>query len=233
MTNHFGRAIGLSVVSLGLLALILSAPAGDLSSAGENSPLATADPGDSAAEELRAQTGDRILSSGLTAESVLDRWGEASQKAAKSIIEKYGQPDEVSEGRLVWHNTGAFQKTIVYKEELPRDFPSPHVDVLEQFVESNVPFEKYGDLARFDGSLHADRTSGLLSARGPSETDNFIALNLAHEIVATGRTVESAREAYARAAALEAAGKTSPYSQGLLFKTRGRAQPDPDKEPAR
>lgn len=234
MTNHFGRTVGVSIVALGLLALVLSAPAGDQINASETPPppardWSTADTGDAAAEQLRAQTGDRPVVNGLSADSVLDAWGEASQKAAKAVIQRYGQPDEVSESALVWHNTGAFQKTIVHKEELPRNFPAPHADVLEQFVEYAVPYEKYGDLARFDGSLHADRTAGTLSARGPDEADNFIALNLAHEIIATGRTVESARQAYARASQLASSGKSTPYSAGLLFKTRGRAQPDPDR----
>jgi hypothetical protein len=250
MTNNLGRTIGVSIVGLGLLALVISAPAGDQPSAetgrpspgqdwtapgrapdpfagGEAAP--TQAPGDDIADQMRAQTGDRLPSPAGTADAVTDRWGSASQRAAKAIIEKYGQPDEVSDSRLVWHNTGAFIKTVVYKDALEHNFPAPHADVLEQFVEYSVPLDKYDDLARLDGSLHADRTAGTLSARGPDERDNFIALNLAHEVVEGKRSVDGARAAYAQTVQLTLAGKSSPYTQGLLFKTRGRGTPDPDR----
>lgn len=244
MTDQFGRTIGIAVVGLGLLALTLSTPGESqdwgvdrpvtAAPADEEAPASTVrDTGQNAADELRAQTGDRLLGSTPGVKGVVERWGAASRRAAESIIEKYGPPDEISEGRLVWSNTGAFRKTVVYKDELRRHFPTPRADVLEQYIEYNVPYEKLPDLARFHGSLKPDRTAGLLSARGPSESDNVIALNLAHELLQGKRTVDGARSAYARLAALSEAGKTSPYSEGLLFKTRGRAKPDPDRPSTR
>lgn len=253
MTNTVGRTIGVSIVGLGLLALVLSSPAGDQPAAEtgqqpKSSPewnAASAPPADpfargegntpasssvdDSADQMRAQTGDRLPSTAGTTAAVFERWSAASQRAARAVIEKYGQPDEVSDSQLVWHNTGAFKKTVVYKEELARSFPAPHADVLEQSIDYAVPFDKYGDLARLDGSLHADRTAGTLSARGPSEQDNFIALNLAHEVIAGKRSVDGARAAYAQAVTLLLAGKSTPYSQALLFKTRARGTADPDK----
>lgn len=231
MTNHFGRAVGVSIVGLGLLALVISAPAGDQpypAEAAATKPDYT-DPGDRVAEQLRGMTGDRIPAASTGgAEAVVERWGETARRTALAVVEKYGQADEVSDGQLVWHNTGAFTKTIVYKEEIPHNFPAPHADVIEQFVELPVPVEKYTELARFDGSLHADRTTGLLSARHQSERDNILALNLAAEIVQGKRTAASARKVAAKAHALASSGKVSPYTQALLFKPRG-GSPDPDR----
>ncbi len=222
MNQKLGRAVGVTIVGLGLLALVISAPAGDQTYPGT-------DVGERAADALRAETGDRLpMSAADTADSIAASWGAASRRAAQAVMEKYGQPDEVSEGQLVWHNTGAFRKTVVYKEELSHNFPSPHADVLEQFIEFRYPIGRYDELARFDGSVHPDRTAGLLSARGASEQDNFAALNLAHEIALGRRTASSARSALARIQQLGASGKTSPYTQGLLFKARAHGQADPD-----
>jgi hypothetical protein len=223
MTNHLGRAMGVTIVGLGLLALVVSAPADDQNGGAARS---TPDIGDRAADQLRGLTGDRMPARG--AEVALDSWGDASRRAADAITQKYGDPDEVSDGRLVWHNTGMFRMTVVHKDPVLHNFPSPHADVLEQSIECRVPLERYGDLARFDGSVRPDRTTGLLSARGADEASNFAALNLAREIAEGKRSVDSARRAFGRISYLKAAGKTSPYTQGLLFKARSPAA-DPDQ----
>lgn len=231
MTNHVGRAIGVSIVGIGLLALVLSSPGGgDATYAGyASAETGINNLGDSAADQMRSLTGDRMPSAKGALESVLSRWGDSSRAAAQAVIEKYGRPDEVSDGQLVWNNTGAFRKTIVYKDEVPHNFPVPHADVIEQFVEYKVPADKHSALARFDGSLRADRTTGLLSSRSSSERDNFAVLNLAHEVVTGKRTPEQARDQLARVAALTLSGKTSPYTQGLLFKSRARDHADMDR----
>jgi hypothetical protein len=162
------------------------------------------------------------------AEISIDGWGEAARRAADIVTQKYGEPDEVSDSQLIWHNTGMFRMTVVHKQPLAHNFPQPHSDVLEQFVEFRVPLERYADLARFDGSVRPDRTSGLVSARGSDEASNFAALNLAHEIAEGKRSPDSARRARAKIAQLASAGKTSPYTQGLLFKSSASAA-DPDQ----
>jgi hypothetical protein len=70
--------------------------------------------------------------------------------------------------------------------------------VLEQFIPCRVPVDKFDDLAAFDGSVLVDRTKGLMSARCAGEGGNFVALNLAHEIVQGHQDVETARTAMPR-----------------------------------
>ena len=118
----------------------------------------------------------------LTADDVIEDWKEASKTAAQDMMEMYGQPDEVTESVLIWHENGGWLRTVVYKNEIPHDFPTPHVDVVEQWVRYRVPPDMFDDLARFDGSVMAERTSGLLSARCEKESSNILALNLADEI---------------------------------------------------
>jgi len=45
----------------------------------------------------------------------------------------------------------------------------PHKDVLEQFVNRNVPVEKFKELAQYDGSVIVERTKGEISARCDKE----------------------------------------------------------------
>lgn len=148
----------------------------------------------------------------------LNTWPETSQKVAKEMIQKYGQPAEVTPNRLIWHNTGPFKRTIVYKEEVQHEFPMPHKDVLEQFVNYMVPADKFDELASYDGSVICERTKGEMSARCDKEGANILALNLAHDIITDKRNVEEAREFYANAIMEMLKGNKPDYMHELQFK---------------
>lgn len=147
----------------------------------------------------------------------LSTWPETARMAATTMIEKYGQPAEVTSNRLIWHDTAPFKRTIVYKEEVQHDFPMPHKDVLEQFVDYEVPADKVDDLAMYDGSVIVERTKGEMSARCDKEGANYLALNLAHDVVEGERSVEEAREFYANAIREMLEGNPSDYMQSLQF----------------
>jgi hypothetical protein len=97
---------------------------------------------------------------------------------------------------LLWHKNGPWKRTIVNKEEVDHDFPMPHKDVMEQFVNYKVPPEKFDELAKYDGSVIVERTKGELSARCDKEEANFLALNLANDIIQGKKSVDEAREFY-------------------------------------
>jgi hypothetical protein len=113
------------------------------------------------------------------------------------MIEKYGQPDEVTAMRLVWHDNGPWKRTIVTKEETDHAFPMPHKDVLEQVIDYRVPTDKVDDLAKYDGSVIVERTKGELSARCDKEEANYLALNLANDVATGKKSPADAREQYA------------------------------------
>ncbi|CAM2845857.1 hypothetical protein PASE110613_04115 [Paenibacillus sediminis] len=96
--------------------------------------------------------------------------------------------------RIIWHNNGPWKRTIVYLDTVPHNFPTPHLDYLEQTIDYKVPVQLFDELAQFDGSLYPDRTSGEASAKCDQEAANFMALNLMHDIVTGRRTVEDARQ---------------------------------------
>jgi hypothetical protein len=103
-------------------------------------------------------------------------------------------------------------------EEVPHDFPMPHKDVLEQSVEYRVPPEKFDELAAYDGSVIVERTKGEISARCDKEAANFLALNLAHDIVRGEKSVGEARRFYGEAIKQMMDGNPPEYMQKIQFR---------------
>ena len=163
-------------------------------------------------------------------QQLIEEWPEASRKAARNMIEEYGQPDGVTDSHLVWRDNGPWLRTVVYKEPVQHNFPKPHKDVLEQFINYEVPPEKFSDLARFDGSLVVYRTNGEMSVRCDREAANIVGLNLAHDIIEGSRSVDEAREFYAQTIQQVAQGDRPEYARSLQFRTRtASATADPDE----
>lgn len=152
-----------------------------------------------------------------TARDVASGWPEEAEEAADSMLNRYGAPDGITGSLLIWHDKGPWREIIVKKDVIDHRFPSPHKDTLEQRVAYEVPVDKFDDLARFDGSLIAERTSGTLASRSQSEAMNFLALNLAHDIITNRRSVEEAREMHADIARAYMKGEQHPYTRGLRF----------------
>ena len=163
-----------------------------------------------------------------SASDIIRGWPHVSQQAAQRTIERYGEPDAVSDRMLVWHDNGPWKRTIVHRDEAPHNFPRAHTDVIEQTISYRVPADKFDELASFDGSVTADRTRGELSATCDREEMNFLALNLADEVVNGKRGVMEARQFYGQTVTMTEAGRESEYTQKLLFKSRGPAA-DPDQ----
>lgn len=172
----------------------------------------------------------RMESSGAVAsrDEMLRDWPMASREAARMMTAKYGQPDEATPSMLAWHDKGPWKHIIVSRQETQHDFPAPHADVMEQVVDYRVPPEMFDDLAMYDGSVIAERTKGELSARCDKEGANFLALNLAHEIVTGRRSVDDARQMYAEEIMKMKAGKMTAYTSGLMFGRMARTM-DPDR----
>lgn len=160
---------------------------------------------------------------------IVESWPKQAAESAKKLIAKYGQPNEATPSILVWFNNGPWKRTIITKEEVDHDFPMPHKDVMQQFIDYRVPPEKFDDLAKYDGSVIAERTKGELSARCDKEEANFLALNLANDIVHGKRTVEDARKFYADTIQAFMKGEKPPYTQGFQFELPKGNQGDRDK----
>lgn len=149
---------------------------------------------------------------------ILSHWEGDPLEGAYKIIRKYGYPQEVSMGKLTWYNNGPWKRTIVYRETVPHNFPTPHPDFLEQTIDYQVPVHLYDDIAAFDGSAYPDRTKGEASVMCDDEAMNFLGLNVMHEIVTGQRDVEGAKMFLAQTAFMYLKQNvSSPYTEGLIF----------------
>lgn len=157
-------------------------------------------------------------------------WPKASQIAAKMMMDKYGKPNESTPHMLIWYKNGPWKRTTVFDTESKHSFPVDHMDVMEQVIDHKVPVAKFSDLAAFDGSVTVRRTDGEMSAKCDKEGANFLAINLAHDVLTGKKTVEQARTFYANAIkefALQ--NKMSPYMKSFQFSMSKGTTNDTDK----
>ena len=165
-------------------------------------------------------------------EEMMSGWPQASKDAAMFMTKKYGAPATLTADMATWAKTGPWKRTIVYGKEYPHEFPAHHTDVMQQWVDYRVPPRMYDELAAYDGSVVPERTAGELSARCDKEAANFLALNLADEIVRKKRSVTDARRMYGEQIMALKAGKMAPYTERLMFDMMMNTN-DPDRAGAK
>lgn len=163
-----------------------------------------------------------------SARDIIADWPEASREAAQLVIDRYGEPHEATGSQLTWHQVGPWKRMVATREYWEHRFPTPHTDSVESFIDYQVPPEKFTDLARFDGSVIVERTTGEVSARCHDEEANLLALNLMHDIVTGERDVEGARGHYAKEFLDHRRGEPTPYMEELRFQPADGDAADPD-----
>ena len=164
------------------------------------------------------------------ADQVIAGWKATPQDVAKKMIDKYGEPQEVTANRLIWHNNGPWKYSELVNEEIAHDFPVPHKDMLRQVINYKVDAGKADDILQYDGSVILERTKGELSARCDKEEANFLAVNLADDVAKGRRSVDDARKFYAESMmAMMKENKKNDYLQGFKFQVAKAEQGDPDK----
>lgn len=148
---------------------------------------------------------------------VVAKWPEAAREAADLVLRAYGEPDEITPSEMVWFDAGPWKRIVATKRYFDHRFPVPHTDSVECFIDYDVPPGAASALAYFDGSVMVERTAGELSARCHDEQANFLALNLAHDIITGTKSVSQAREYYAEEFLNYRRGVPTPYMDGLRF----------------
>jgi hypothetical protein len=147
----------------------------------------------------------------------IQSWPEESREATQLVIDKYGEPHEATDTQLTWHRVGPWKRIVASKAFYQHDFPAPHQDCVETVIDYRVPADKFTDLALFDGSVIVERTAGEVSAR-------------CHDEEVTGRkTVQEARDYYAKEFLDYRRGKPTPYMQSLQFTPPSGGTADPDQ----
>lgn len=162
-----------------------------------------------------------------TAPSIQD-WPEDAREAAQLVIDQYGDPDEVTRTAVTWHKPGPWKRITATRTVHEHNFPAPHLDSVESIINYRFPIDKISDLAAFDGSVVVDRTQGEVSARCHDEQANFLALNLMHDIATGAKSVQEARDYYAKEFADYRRKKPTPYMEKLHFSPADGGTADPD-----
>jgi hypothetical protein len=155
-----------------------------------------------------------------TPQTAIQSWPTPTRTLARRMISKYGVPDRFGEHALYWYDNGPWRRTVVYRDSLTRSFLRKNKDFLEQSVGYQVSVDDVETLKRFDKGVGIDANTGELTSRSESEALNFLALNLAVEILTHARSVDDARDFYRKTRRLALAGKSSPYFEGLAFEVQ-------------
>ena len=158
----------------------------------------------------------------------VSNWNKSSQMAVDEITKKYGDPNGVTDEELIWINAGVWKKISITKTESKHSFPIEHTDMMQTTIMYKVPEDKMDELGVFDGSVTFDRTQGTMSARCDQEGNNFLALNLANDIITNKKTVVQARKAYGDIIKQKMSGESPEYMAKLTFSSQSSAA-DSDK----
>lgn len=156
-------------------------------------------------------------------------WSDEAQKALEVMTKKYGPPQDKTKDMAIWYNAGPWKKTILHAKAVEHNFPKPHKDVLQQYIDYKVPVDKFTPVAEFDGSVIAERTNGQLSATCDKEEMNLLAINLANDVATGKKSVDEAREFYTKTAVRFMKGDKDQYTQKLMFDVAKGNTGDPDK----
>lgn len=164
----------------------------------------------------------------MSSAKIIEEWPQESREAAQAVIKKYGEPDEATRKLLIWYQRGHWKKIVASKDFYRHDFPMPHTDSIQCFIDYKIPVSKFTPLAEFDGSVSVEHTAGEVSARCNDEEANFLALNLMHDIVTGAKDSQQARSYYANEVLSYRRKKPTPYMEDLRFSSNGPDTGDPD-----
>jgi hypothetical protein len=134
----------------------------------------------------------------------------------KAMLEQYGAPSLMDDDALLWLDKGPWRRITVYRTARYHSAAAPDQDYLLQTIGYQVPADRVSELKLFDKRIAVDPVLGELSSCSESEGANYLALNLADEIVKEERSAAEARRFYDQTLRLAAAGKSSPYMESLL-----------------
>ena len=84
---------------------------------------------------------------------IIQGWPEDAREPAELVIDKYGEPHEVTESLLTWHNVGRWKRIVASKAVFRHNMPVPHWDAVESVINYQVPVEFITPIVEFDGSV--------------------------------------------------------------------------------
>ncbi len=149
--------------------------------------------------------------------SMTNGWPESSVTAAKEMIQKHGDPTEITSDSLIWRNIAPFKKIIVHKEVYSHRFPLLHQNALEHVVDYRAPMTKIDDVWRYNGSIVLNQTKGEMSSYAENEAMNILGMNLANQVLSGKMSSDVARVTFGKETMNYLNGNKTAYTQVLNF----------------
>lgn len=150
------------------------------------------------------------------AQATIEPWPVDAKDLAGAMLGEYGPPDEAAPDHLAWSKAAPWERIVVFRDPKAPDQP----DRLLQSVAYRVPLKRWRALTSFHRGVSFDPARDELVARTGREDTNFLALNLADEVIRGRRTGAEADAFFDKTSALAFSGKSSSYMRKLLFTPR-------------
>ena len=149
--------------------------------------------------------------------SIIEHWPDRPRVIIRAMTAKYGMPNRLNQIEVVWYDNGPWRRTVIHRYSSLGFFGARENDYLEQTIGCRIPDDKVSALKRFGKRIDIVRSGNELSSRAESESMNFLALNLAGEIIAGTRSAKDARDFYRKTEELSKSGKTSAYLEEFVL----------------
>ena len=131
--------------------------------------------------------------------SSLDSWEHEDAKSyAKELVEKYGDPDVVTDNMVLWKDNriSEFKKVYVIDESIPHDSPAPHHDYVYSTMEIDVPEDLMEAVAKASESIIVDQLKNEVTARCGDIIANAITLGFVQKLIDGDIKPENSEEEY-------------------------------------
>ncbi|MEJ1966389.1 MAG: hypothetical protein WDO56_34490 [Gammaproteobacteria bacterium] len=129
------------------------------------------------------------------AQKSLAGWPEATRRLGAQLMTKYGAPAEVTSRQVTW----IWQRAVgphhaLQGRSATQLCGTPHKNVLEQAVFYKVPVDKLVAAGAVQPQPRAEPGARRARSSSDSEELNFLAINVAEDVVKGERTPEEARD---------------------------------------
>ena len=127
----------------------------------------------------------RFINEEKAADSIKNWKYDDAQHYAEYLVERYGEPDIVSNDMLLWEGKiSQFNQTYVKDESIPHCCPKPHRDYVYSTMEIDVPEELMESIAKASESIIVDQLKNEVTARCADIVANAITLGFVQKLVA-------------------------------------------------
>lgn len=124
---------------------------------------------------------------------------EDAQKYALELIEKYGEPDVVTDKMVLWEEgISKFDKTYVLDESIEHCCPKPHRDYVYSTMTIDVPQDLMEPIAEASESIIVDQLKNKVTARCADIVANAITLGFVQKLVEGEIDPKDAKKEYER-----------------------------------